>query len=159
MSNIIKAFINILNNPQLELIDFYSGRNRMNNSGQALERYVQDAFAGTINEQDEARRLDILSEVYSYEGNQNNPPDLMLRGSDAIEVKKLQSKNSAIALNGSYPKSKLFSNSPMLTTACRECEDWREKDIIYAVGYTSNSRLKSLLVCVWGLFLCRYGGL
>ena len=67
MSNIIKAFINIVNNPVVELVDYYSGRNRMNNAGKALETFVQDAFAGTIDESDENRRLEKLEEIYSYE--------------------------------------------------------------------------------------------
>jgi len=49
MSNIIKAFINIANNPIIELVDYYSGKNRINN----VEIYIQDAFAGTINESKE----------------------------------------------------------------------------------------------------------
>ncbi len=68
----------------------------------------------------------------------------MLKNSDAIEVKKLQSKNSAIALKSSYPKAKLYANSPMITKACRECEEWSEKDIIYTIGYTTNTHLNSL---------------
>ena len=153
MSNIIKAFINIVNNPVIELVEYYSGRNRMNNAGKALETFVQDAFAGTINESDENRRLERLEAIYSYEGNQNNPPDLMLKNSDAIEVKKLQSKNSAIALNSSYPKAKLYVDSPMITKACKECEAWDVKDIIYAVGYTDDNSLKSLWL-VYGDCFC-----
>jgi hypothetical protein len=153
MSNIIKAFINIVNNPIVELVDYYEGRNRINNAGKALEVYIQDAFAGTIHESDENVRLRQWAEIYSYQGNQNNPPDLMLRDSDAIEVKKLQSKNSAIALNSSYPKAKLYADSPMLTKACKECEDWIEKDIIYTIGYTSDSKLNSLWM-VYGDCFC-----
>jgi len=33
----------------------------------------------------------------------------------------------------------------MITKACRECEQWDQKDIIYAVGYVVNRRLK----CFW----------
>ncbi|CAA6803606.1 MAG: Restriction endonuclease [uncultured Sulfurovum sp.] len=153
MSNIIKAFINIVNNPIIELTDYYEGRNRINNTGKALEVYVQDAFAGTIDEHDEDLRLRRFSEIYSYQGNQNNPPDLMLKNSDAIEVKKLQSKNSAITLNSSYPKAKLYADSPMLTKACKECEDWDEKDIIYTIGYTSDTKLNSLWM-VYGDCFC-----
>ena len=153
MSNIIKAFMNIVNNPIVELTDYYEGRNRINNAGKALEVYIQDAFAGTITEADENVRLRKWEEIYSYQGNQNNPPDLMLRNSDAIEVKKLQSKNSAIALNSSYPKAKLYADSPMLTKACKECEDWDEKDIIYTIGYTNDSKLNSLWM-VYGDCFC-----
>lgn len=153
MSNIIKAFINIVNNPITELTEHYAGRNRINNVGKALEVFVQDAFAGTINEMDEVSRFEKLSQIFSYEGNQNNPPDLILKNSDVIEVKKLQSKNSAIALNSSYPKAKLYADSPMITKACKECEVWEEKDIIYTIGYTSDNHLKSLWI-VYGDCFC-----
>ena len=56
--------------------------------GEALEEYVKDIFAGTVNETDENIRNQKLSEIFSYLGNQNNPPDSMLRGGDAIEVRK-----------------------------------------------------------------------
>ena len=153
MSNILKAFINIANNPVVKLTSNNDGRNRMNNTGRALEIFIQDAFAGTINEKDEVERLNRLQKIYSYEGNQNNPPDLMLKNSDAIEVKKLQSKNSAIALNSSYPKAKLYANSPMITNACKECENWDVKDIIYTIGYTDDSNLKSLWL-IYGNCFC-----
>jgi hypothetical protein len=153
VSNIIQAFINIVNSPIVELVDYYGGKNRVNSVGKALEIYIQDAFAGTINEIDELKRLERLEKVFSYQGNQNNPPDLILKNSDAIEVKKIQSKNSAIALNSSYPKAKLYANSPMITKACRECEEWNKKDIIYAIGYTTNNYLKSLWL-IYGDCFC-----
>ena len=60
---------------------------------------------------------------------------MILRNNDAIEIKKLESHNTAIALNSSYPKSKLFSNSSMITTACRNCEEnWTVKDMLYVIG-------------------------
>ncbi len=144
MSNILQAFINITQNPIVNLADYYHGRNRINSRGKALEVFVQDAFAGTIQEDDENIRLQKVEKVFSYQGNQNNPPDLILKNSDAIEVKKLQSKNSTIALNSSYPKAKLYAKSPMITNACKTCENWSVKDIIYAIGYTDDSSLKSL---------------
>ncbi len=153
MSNIIQAFINVVNNPTIKLIGNNEGRNRMNNMGKALEDFIQDIFANTLDERDEHIRLEKLEKIYSYQGNQNNPPDLMLKGSDAIEVKKLQSKNSAIALNSSYPKAKLYANSPMLTKNCKECEVWDVKDIIYAVGYTNDNKLNTLWL-VYGDCFC-----
>lgn len=153
MSNIIKAFLNIVNRANYELLSSESGRNRVNSVGKGLEVFVQDAFAGTFICINEAERLSRLEEAFSYQGNQNNPPDLILKNSDAIEVKKLQSQNSAIALNSSYPKAKLYADSPMITKACKECEGWSEKDIIYAVGYTDDSSLKSLWL-VYGDCFC-----
>jgi hypothetical protein len=123
------------------------GNNRANNMGAGLEEFIKDIFAGTINETDEQNRLTTFSQTYSYSGNKNNPPDLILKNSDAIEIKKLESHNTAIALNSSYPKSKLFSNSSMITTACRNCEsNWTVKDMLYVIGNVPKNinSLKSL---------------
>lgn len=68
----------------------------------------------------------------------------MIANGDAIEVKKIESVGSQIAHNSSYPKDKLYSDSPMITQDCRECENWREKDIIYIVGAMQQDKLKAL---------------
>lgn len=144
MSNIINAIYNLVNNPVVELRDFYKSKNRANSMGDALEEYIKDLFANTVNETDEQKRLKKISETFSYLGNQNNPPDSILRLGDAIEIKKVESKNSNLALNSSYPKHKIYSNSKLITEACRKCENWTEKDIIYAVGVVNGMNLSSL---------------
>lgn len=144
MSNVLKAIINIQKKPIRELKSNYSGRNTINNIGEALEAYIQDAFADTISESDERVRSQKIRGVFSYLGNQNNPPDIMLRGGDAIEVKKIQNKDSTIALNSSYPKHKLQSDDSKITEACKNCENWDIKDIIYAVGVTNDENLQHL---------------
>ncbi|CAA6798608.1 MAG: Type II site-specific deoxyribonuclease() [uncultured Sulfurovum sp.] len=153
MSNIIKAFINIVDNYQVNIQSFTNGNNRANNMGEGLESYIKDVFSGTINELDEQKKLDKLEEVYSFQGNKNNPPDLMLKNSDAIEIKKLESKNSAIALNSSYPKAKLYADSPMITKACKVSENWDIKDMLYTIGYVKEKNLKSLWL-VYGDCFC-----
>jgi len=144
MSNILKAILNIAQTPIIELNNKYSGRNTINNIGETLEAYIQDAFANTINESNARRRTQAISNTFSYLGNQNNPPDIILKNGDAIEVKKIQSKGAAIALNSSYPKHKLYSTDPRITNSCRICENWTIKDIIYAVGVTSDKNLSRL---------------
>lgn len=143
MSNLLKAIKSIIDNPIIKVKDYYTGRNRANSIGEALENYVKDIFANSFN-LSEVERLKKFSEVFSYLGNQNNPPDIILRNGDAIETKKVQSPTSALALNSSYPKDKLFANNSMLTQACRDCENWIEKDIIYVVGHTSDTDIKYL---------------
>jgi hypothetical protein len=133
-TNILKAIINIVENPIVELKTYYQTRNRANSMGGALEEYIKDIFANTITEDDERKRLETLESQFSYLGNQNNPPDIIIRNGDAIEVKKIESKTSSLALNSSYPKSKLYANSSMITDKCRNCEVWSEKDIIYVIG-------------------------
>ena len=150
--NIINAIYNLVNNPVIELVSHYQGRNRANNVGDALEEYIKDLFADTF-DMPETERLDRLSEVFSYLGNNSNPPDAMLRGGDAIEVKKIESNGSSLALNSSYPKHTLRSNSNMISTACRNAEKWTEKDMIYAVGVVNGRNLKHLAM-VYGLDYC-----
>lgn len=50
MTNILEAIVNIANNPVVAIRNHYTGRNRANNVGEALEMFVKDAFANTIQE-------------------------------------------------------------------------------------------------------------
>ncbi len=149
MTNLLQAIHNVVHSPISDLVSHYKGKNRINGVGDALEVFIKDAFAGTINANNESERLEKYAEVFSYTGNQNNPPDLMIKSGDAVEVKKIESYGSQIALNSSYPKAKLFSDDPMIAKACRTCEAWSEKDIIYAIGVINQQKLK-LLWLVYG---------
>ena len=152
VTNILKAIITIKKKSDFDLSkinvfskDRASAVNRANNMGEALEFFTKDAFCDTFQEKDAQKKKDIYSENFSYLGNQNNPPDIILKNSDAIEVKKIDGvKASDLALNSSYPKSKLNSNSPMITSSCKTCEDWVEKDIVYVVGHIDNHNLRVL---------------
>ncbi|OPH37809.1 NgoPII family restriction endonuclease [Moraxella equi] len=157
MSNIINAICELINNPITDLQASYLGKNRINNVGDALERYVQDLFIGGFYLSEYERTLKI-AEHFSYLGNASNPPDMMLKNGDAIEVKKIENKNSDLALNSSYPKAKLFSNNPMLTTACKTAENWMTKDMLYAVGIVNNGQLTALAL-VYGDDYCAEAGI
>lgn len=150
MYNVISAIEYLIHHPVLEIKSFYKSKNRANNMGDALEEYVKDLFAHTVYETDEQKRLEKLSQVFSYLGNQNNPPDSILRGGDAIEVKKLEGKNASIALNSSYPRQKLFATSGYITEACRRCEPWKEKDVLYVIGVVQGDQLRNLCM-VYGV--------
>lgn len=150
--NIINAIYNLVNNPVVNVVSYYIGRNRANNAGDALEEYVKDLFANTF-DMPETARMEKISEVFSYLGNNNNPPDAMLRGGDAIETKKIESCGSTLALNSSYPKHNLKSSSTMISNACRSAETWTEKDMIYVVGVVNGKKLKHLAM-VYGLDYC-----
>lgn len=142
--------MNLVDKPITELSNHYTSRNRANSIGESLEEYVKDLFAGTVEENDELVRNSRISQCFSYVGNQNNPPDSIIRGGDAIEVKKIETQGASLALNSSYPKAKLFSRSRMITDACRCCEQWAEKDIIYVVGFVKGNLLSNLCM-VYGV--------
>lgn len=156
MTNILEAIVNIVDNPILEIRNHYAGRNRANNVGEALETFVKDAFANIIHATDEQERMARYNEVFSWLGNQNHPPDIMIRQGDAIEVKKTQSVNSDLALNSSYPKSNIQSNSTMITQECRTCEEWIEKDLIYCVGHTNDESVNSLWMVYGNIYAAKH---
>ena len=147
LNNIITAICNLVENPKIKLIRQGDSTNRANSMGDALEEYIKDVFAGTVDFEEGQSRAVAISSTFSYLGNKTNPPDSMLKGGnagDAIEVKKIENQNAALALNSSYPKCKLYADSQMISKACRECEQWTVRDMIYAVGVVKGDYLKSL---------------
>ena len=152
MSNIINAIYNLVTDPIFDLREVAEGRNRANSAGDALEVYIKDLFAGTVHSS-ETDRLEKWSRTFSYTGNNSNPPDAMLFGGDAIEIKKIESDSAGLALNSSYPKQKLFSTSNMISESCRNAENWSKKDMIYCVGTVKQKKLKHLAM-VYGLDYC-----
>ena len=66
MSNIIKAFINIVNNYETNGQTLTQGNNRANNMGEGLESYIKDVFANTLNETNIQKKLEILSDTFFY---------------------------------------------------------------------------------------------
>lgn len=152
MSNIIDAIYHLITHFSGSLNRETHGFNRANQMGGALEEWIKDLFANTSHITDETERLIQLSNTFSYLGNQNNPPDMILKNGDAIEVKKVIGKDATLALNSSYPKHKLFSHSPLLTQECKTCEpDWVEKDLIYVVGVVPKNQTVQSLCMVYGV--------
>jgi hypothetical protein len=146
MTNILKAITNIIEYKLYNLNQYEDIRNyhiRINNTGEGLENLIKDSFCENFNNENS---LELYNKYFSYLGNQNNPPDLILRNSDAIEIKKIESNEGNLALNSSFPKNKLYRNSSLLTTACKNCEDnWEVKDICYVIGsIDKNKTIKSL---------------
>lgn len=145
MSSLLTAIKNIVENPVTDIISYYQGSNRINNMGYALEEYIKDSFCNSFSKSI-IQKNSLYSKNFSYLGNQNNPPDIIIKKGDAIEVKKIESLNSSIALNSSYPKDKLYCNDPRITNFCKNSDGgkWKEKDIIYVVGVAPKSKLKAV---------------
>ena len=154
MTNILQAINNLANYPETKLDEIYNNSTRIQQVGDALEYYIKDMFCNTFNSQNLEEKEQEYTTHFSFLGNKNNPPDIMLRDGDAIEVKKIESNNpTTIALNSSYPKNKLYYDDSFITQACRECEEWKEKDILYAIGHVNQKVLNSLWL-VYGDCYC-----
>ncbi len=148
MTNLLIALTNIIKNPINDIVANYKGSNRANSVGDSLERYVKDIFCNSLTENNFAEKDKIYSQYFSYLGNQNNPPDVIIKNGDAIEIKKIENFTSALALNSSHPKDKLYANDSRITTECKNCEteSWEQKDIIYTIGVAPNktNKIKAL---------------
>ena len=121
--------------------------------GAAFEDFVKNAFAGCL-DQDIRSIRKAYSRTFSYLGNSTNPPDAMLINSDAIEIKKIKTLGtSQLQLNSSYPKNKLRSGNPKICNACRTCEKWEEKDMLYVVGQIDEKELHNIFF-VYGDLYC-----
>jgi hypothetical protein len=156
MSNILDAIYNIALAPT-DAIDKsdITGRNRANIMGEMLENFIKDAFANCIGIQDKQEKVIMHNAVFSWLGVQNNPPDMMIKGGDAIEVKKIEGPSSALHLNSSYPKSVLKSSSPLITKDTRTCEEWDVKDIIYCVGHVSKTAIQSIWMVYGSIYAAK----
>lgn len=144
-TNILKALINFAANPVVDIVENYkTSNNRINSAGEALEFFVKDLFSNSLQITDFTEKYKKYSNVFSYTGGKNTPPDIMIEGGDAIEVKKLGGLSTELQLNSSFPKDKLYVDNHMLTAECVSCENWEEKDFIYTVGIAKKKKLKAL---------------
>lgn len=149
MANILTAIKCLLESRDINVSEFQEGNNRANNMGAAFEIYIKNLFAGVPAYGTSRTTIQKMYEqAFSYFGNASNPPDLMLRGGDAVEIKKLETRDSQIQLNSSYPKNKLRSNDSRITNHARDAEDWTEKDILYIVG-NIEGKLKKIRSMWW----------
>lgn len=146
-TNIIKAIKNISDFGNSDLKHYTSTYLiRINAAGEALEFYVKDAFCNSFTkakyEKEESHR-----KCFSWLGNQNFPPDLIIKNGDAFEIKKIQTlAASTIALNSSHPKDKLYHDDGRITSDCSKSDggNWEAKDLFYIVGCMQNGLLKYL---------------
>ena len=156
MRNIVDAIIEVVKSPKYELEAYSISHNRANQMGAALEDYIKDIFAGTVDETDLNVRNRLISETFllSWQSKQSTW-FYVKEWWDAIEVKKIEAPNAALALNSSYPKAKLYSDSKMISSACKNCEEWSVRDMIYAVGVLNNDKLKFVSSCLMVLTIAQ----
>lgn len=143
--NLLSSIINIVQFHDTDLTAYSkTSAININNVGVQLEYYLKDSIAKTFSLRHKFKE-EKYPDVFSWLGNTNNPPDFIIRGGDAYEIKKLGTPNATIQLNNVHPKNRFYSTDPRITNACRECEPepW-DKDMIYVVGYTSEGKIKHL---------------
>lgn len=153
--NILTAIKAIIEKSSLELTEQPQEgiQNRANQMGETLENYIKNAFADCLG-QDIRSIQQARNRTFSYIGNNTNPPDAMLKNGDAIEIKKIKTlATPQLQLNSSYPKNKLSSDNPKICNACRRCEEWDEKDMLYVVGQVNGHELQNIFF-IYGDLYC-----
>jgi hypothetical protein len=151
MGNILDAIISLKNAQNLYVADGESG-NSIQIVGSGLEGFVKSMFSDAINDSIEAKKAKYNFSL-DYTGNANNPPDIILKGGDAIEVKKVDSLTGDVQLNSSPPKAKLLASDTRINKTCRELakrDNWTEKDIIYSIGSLTKEKKLRRLWLVYG---------
>jgi hypothetical protein len=136
-------------------MDSVSG-NRIQSVGAGLEAFVKDSFASTFNCSKVEERIRIHEKEFSYGGGTNNPPDIILKNGEAIEVKKIGGFGR-VPLNSSFPKDMLYKKDPLITKECRNADsgNWEKKPIFYYIGTIPKGKNElSCLFIVEGTCYC-----
>ena len=150
--SVLGAFMNIVNQPNSSINPAKISNNRINNIGDALEGYVKDAIAGLLGREsiENSVRDRVYSDAFSWLGNGSNPPDCIIKNGDAIEIKKVESLKSDIALNSSHPRNKLYIDDTRVASGAKTAEKWKVKDIVYAIGTPDSSAELKRLWLIYG---------
>ena len=149
-TNVIRAFLNIIQNPNTYMDIKTHGLNRINEEGAALELFVKNAFSNVLHNLTNistSKKQQIEHEKYfSYLGDdKNSPPDLILKNSDAIEIKKIGTLFGGIALNSSHPRSKIMFNDKRISGTVKSFGKWGIKDILYVIAAIKKNKLENIL--------------
>lgn len=149
-TSVLKALINIAKLKNFQISEIYKrseGGNKITNKGDRLEYFIKDSLCGCINDPDRTKVYNLIYPKFlSYLGSQTTIPDAIIKGGDAIEIKK--TSHNETQLNSSFPKVSLKS-SDNITSECKNCEKdiggWNEKDMQYVFGnYGDDLKINSL---------------
>ena len=155
MTNVLSAIGNIVQYNKFDLGKYKSKSSiKINAVGDLLEFYLKDAFCNSFDTSYSSKHK-FYNDTLSYGGNQNNPPDFILKNGDAFEVKKIESFSSSLALNSSHPKDTLHISDPRINKECRKVlkNEGSPKDIFYVIGNVKNKKI-SYLYFVHGKCYC-----
>ncbi|MDC0182567.1 NgoPII family restriction endonuclease [Nitrosomonadales bacterium] len=147
----LNAVINFIENDESNEVNQSSPQstNKINMEGDDFEEYIKRLFVPEAekqepldkekNEKIKEANTKLYEKYFSFLGEKNHPPDLIVKEGDAIEVKKIQgttTTTSSLELNSSPPRAKLFNNDSKISATGRGSDggDWAEKDNLYILG-------------------------
>lgn len=139
-TNTVLAFINGVKNIELDVLNHYlnietGSKNKINKVGDLAEIYIKDLYCNSIYVNNLADKREEYKKYFSYLGGKNSPPDAIISGGEAIEIKKQENMSFGdISLNSSHPSDFLYNESSLINRECRECESsWDKKHMVYSI--------------------------
>lgn len=117
-----------------QVSDIYDSVIGINSNGEKVEYFVKDLLCDSLDKDSKEEKESEHRERLSWLGSQNHPPDIMLEGNEAIEVKKSRGKHTKLQLNSSTPKTHIKPDMKRINQDCAECEDWSHKDMVYVLA-------------------------
>ena len=167
VTNILQAISNISKSKDLNLENykkFEDEKNRIQKQGAGLEIFIKDSFCGIpLGSTPEEERIENYIREFSDTGHENNPPDAMIRGGDAIEIKKRTDKTAkgskgSLPLNSSPPKTILTNSDKNIQKETKECEPqpWK-RDYLYVIGNVKSGSLWRVTFCYGDCFVSSGG--
>ena len=121
-------------------------RTQINSVRKQIKYYVKDAISGSLKTEKEKKESEPDKRVFSYLGNKNNPPDMIIKDGDAFIIKIIQTYKSSLTFTNSPPKDHLNWNDPWILKNCRTVDggQWTSKDIFYVTGWIEKGKIKYL---------------
>lgn len=139
-TNTILAFLNGIKNIDLDIFSHYlnietNSKNKINKVGDLAELYIKDLYCDSIFINNLSDKNEEYKKYFSFLGGKNTPPDAIVYGGEAIEIKKQENLSYGdIALNSSHPADFLYNDSKLLSKDCKNCEpSWTKKNMVYTV--------------------------
>lgn len=146
--NILTAIKNISDFKTNNIRDYFKeyATSQINTPRKQLEYYLKDAISGSFKSAKEKKATDRYSGVFSYLGNKTHPPDMILKGGDALVLKTSKTYRASLTLSNSPPKDRLNWNDPWIFRNCRTIDrgQWNSKDIFYVNGWIEKGKIKYL---------------
>jgi len=157
MSDVLLGLAHLIRHSNFQLPSTHGvGGTNSTPLGKPFEVYCKD-WLSLLPPNSVIQRQTFYNNAFSFQGADNNPPDVMYRGGnsgDAFEFKKTESPNAALPLNSSFPKNVLYPTSPGLLASCVNCEPWTQRSFYYIVGRIKpNDQRISYLWVVDGKFM------
>jgi hypothetical protein len=146
-SNILTAIKNISDFKNNNMRSYYKEyTTQIKTVREQMAYYVKDAISGSFKSAKDKKPKERYDGVFSYLGNKNKPPDMIVTDSDALIIKTIKTIKGSLTITNTPPKDRLNWNDPWIISNCRNVDggQWNSKDIFYVTGWIARGKIKYL---------------